>query len=270
MSIQVVSDIHLETPKGYGNFHISPEAPYLALLGNIGHVHDPGYLDFLETQLMQFRRVFHVLGSQEPYGASWDTTIAMMRRFQEENRKQREDQGAVGLGEYVLLDRERYDLPDLKVTILGCTLFSIITWEEMMDGGERLEDFYKIEDWTWVHHNYSHGRDVQWLNTCVAMLSQDPERKIVIFTHHSPTVSSEAVDLGHVNIPITAGSSTDLQGQKCWESTSVKVWAFGHTHFNCDFTDEMTGKRICTNQRGYDFVQLEGFSEGAVLHLDQL
>jgi len=28
------------------------------------------------------------------------------------------------------------------------------------------------------------------------------------------------------------------------------MWAFGHTHFNCDFLDEV-GKRVVTNQKGY-------------------
>lgn len=47
-SIQVLSDLHLEAPKSYNIFGITPTAPYLALLGDIGCVRDEEYLLFLE------------------------------------------------------------------------------------------------------------------------------------------------------------------------------------------------------------------------------
>ena len=34
----------------------------------------------------------------------------------------------------------------------------------------------------------------------------------------------------------------------------MRVWAFGHTHFNCDLVETGTGagkKRVLANQRGY-------------------
>ncbi|KAF2995302.1 hypothetical protein E8E14_003829 [Neopestalotiopsis sp. 37M] len=36
MSIQTISDLHLETPKAYDVHEIPAKAPYLALLGDIG------------------------------------------------------------------------------------------------------------------------------------------------------------------------------------------------------------------------------------------
>jgi hypothetical protein len=52
---------------------------------------------------------------------------------------------------------------------------------------------------------------------------------------------------------------TDLADEPCWQSAAVKVWAFGHTHFNCDYRDEKHPKRVISNQRGYYFAQAEGF-----------
>jgi len=38
MAVQIVSDLHLETPKAYDIFEIEPKAPVLALLGDIGNI----------------------------------------------------------------------------------------------------------------------------------------------------------------------------------------------------------------------------------------
>ena len=54
---------------------------------------------------------------------------------------------------------------------------------------------------------------------------------------------------------------------ECWKTKSVKLWAFGHTHFNCDYTDESSGNRVVTNQRGYYFAQSAGFECDKVIEL---
>ena len=56
MAIQILSDIHLDAPKAYDIFEITPKAAYLAFLGDIGNVvsHQDGYLAFLCDQLRVF------------------------------------------------------------------------------------------------------------------------------------------------------------------------------------------------------------------------
>ena len=44
---------------------------------------------------------------------------------------------------------------------------------------------------------------------------------------------------------------TDLSQEPCWLSPTVQLWAFGHTHYSCNFRDEDTGKLTVANQRGY-------------------
>ncbi|RYP46801.1 hypothetical protein DL768_007043 [Monosporascus sp. mg162] len=46
----------------------------------------------------------------------------------------------------------------------------------------------------------------------------------------------------------------------------VKVWAFGHTYFNCDFVDE-AGRRAYSNQRGCYFAQVSGFDAEKVVEV---
>lgn len=69
MSVQIVADLHLEAPKAYDFFNITPRAPYLALLEDIGNVvpHKDDLFDFLLRQLGQFKIVFFVPGKHEPY-----------------------------------------------------------------------------------------------------------------------------------------------------------------------------------------------------------
>ncbi|KAK4232657.1 hypothetical protein C8A03DRAFT_20089, partial [Achaetomium macrosporum] len=77
-----------------------------------------------------------------------------------------------------------------------------------------------------------------------------PQRKIVIFTHHSPTLDPRAVEERHRGSTVQSGFATHLSDEECWTNPSVVMWAFGRTHFSCDFTDEL-GKRVVANQRGY-------------------
>ena len=71
ISIQLVSDLHLEMGHGQGasyeGFQIVPKAESLALLGDIGAICDDRLFEFLKRQLLQFKKVFYVLGNHEFY-----------------------------------------------------------------------------------------------------------------------------------------------------------------------------------------------------------
>jgi hypothetical protein len=157
------------------------------------------------------------------------------------------------------MDQNRYDLSP-NITVLGCTLFSNVLPSQTESISFGLNDFYHIEDWTVEEHNEANIADLGWLNAQVKSIAEtEPDRKIIILTHYSPTTSPEAIDPAHSQSKISSGFSTDLSGEICWTSRNVKVWAFGHTHFNCDFIENGSGKRVLTNQRGYYFSQSAGF-----------
>lgn len=263
-SIQLLSDLHLEAPKSYDLFEITPTAPYLALIGDIGCVKDNGYFPFIEKQLPKFKAVFLLLGNHEPYHSNWTTVKEKVMRFEKEMRNKH----AAGVyGSFIFLDQTRHDLsPD--TTILGCTLYSHILPSQADHVSFGLNDFYHIDDWTVEQHNEAHFADLNWLNAQVKSIAeQEPHRRIVILTHHNPTTSARSLDPAHANSKISSGFSSDLSGQVCWTSRNVKVWAFGHTHFNCDFVEPVAGKRAVTNQRGYYFSQSVGFDEKKVIEV---
>lgn len=265
-TFQIVSDLHLETPAAYDLFAIPPKAPYLALLGDIGNVKDDGLFAFIEAHLAKFQVVLFLLGNHEPYGSNWLAAKERVRKFSEDISRRRA-QGETDLGKFVFLDQTRYDISN-DITVLGCTFYSKVLDNQAETVSFGLNDFYSITDWTVGKHTAAHEADLEWLNDQVSMITRsNPHHKIAIFTHHSPTVASETSDPAHVNSRISSGFSTDLTGETCWEKPQVRLWAFGHTHYNCDYTEQRTGKRVMANQRGYYHVQAKNFDKGKIVQI---
>ncbi|KAJ5936555.1 hypothetical protein N7466_003005 [Penicillium verhagenii] len=268
-SMQIVSDLHLEKPAAYDIFQIPPQAPFLALLGDIGAVTDEGFFLFVEQQLRNFKIVFLLLGNHEPYHSTWKQTKAKIWEFSASlNQRHSQDNSS---GTFVFLDQTRYDLA-ANVTILGCTLFSKVS-EQHRDGVSMgLNDFYYINDWTVEDHTAAHEADLKWLNDQVALIAdREPHRKIIIFTHHSPLGGDlRAADPRHIHSPLSSGFATDLSLEECWKNARVSLWAYGHTHYNIDFTDKATQKLVLSNQRGYYFSQSQRFDVEKVVHIDNI
>lgn len=258
MAFQILSDLHLEAPIAYDFVKIVPKAPYLALLGDVGNVvsHKSDFLDFLTLQLNQFRAVLFVPGNHEAYHSNWPNTLKILHAFEQDVRK------ADSLGEFVLLDRAVFWPPGANVAVLGCSLFSFVPPKSEMAVSFGLNDFFQISDWDIHKHNEAHTRDLAWLNAQVTDLEQS-DVKIVIFSHWSPSRDIRAVEPKYSESPVKSAFSTDLSSEVCFKSGKVKLWAFGHTHYNCDFTVEREGGagqlRLLTNQKGYFFSQAEGY-----------
>jgi hypothetical protein len=151
------------------------------------------------------------------------------------------------IGELILLDRTRLDLSP-SLTILGATLWSQLNTDDVEFLSKALKDFRRIEGLTPEAYNILHHADVEWLNTQVELIRvNEPGRQIIIFTHHAPVVGSTS-DPRYAGSPSNSAFATDLIEKTCWGSP-VKIWAFGHTHWSCDFV--RNGVRVVSNQRGY-------------------
>ena len=270
-SIQIVSDLHLEVPKAYDVYEITPAAPYLALLGDIGSVaHGDDFYAFLTRQLRQFRAVLFVPGNHEAFGTSWDAALASLRAFGD--AAAREDDAS--LGEFVVMDRGAYRAPGTGTLILGCSLFSRVTDEQRGAVETSVRDFWEISGWDVGAHNEAHARDLAWLEGRVAEAEADPGvRDVVVLTHWSPSADPRAADPRHAGSPIGSGFATDLAGRACFAAAKVRLWAFGHTHYNCDFEVARAGGaaplRLLANQRGYYFAQAAGFDQGLCVRLNE-
>lgn len=100
----------------------------------------------------------------------------------------------------------------------------------------RESDFSRIDGWSADNHRVAHFADRAWLNAEVESISRlKPQRKIAVLTHYSPSADKQSIDSTHTRSKISSSFMTDLSKEACWTSNNVKAWAFGHSHFNCDF-----------------------------------
>jgi hypothetical protein len=247
---QAVSDLHLETPLASpqykGSFKLEIRANNLLLLGDIGLAKDDGLYEWLESLLKSTPnlRIFYIFGNHEYYQLSPPAARGRMEAFAKKVDSVYGDR-------FIFMHRRRYDLGN--VTILGCTLWSNVSSSDAPEVQARLTDFNEtrgIREWDIQTHNEEHLKDLAWLNSQVRQLEYEPGRQILIVTHHSPTLDPRANDPLHDTSPVKAGFVTDLSKEICWMSPAVKMWAFGHTHYNCDFHDSL-GKLVMANQKGY-------------------
>ncbi|KAI9929876.1 hypothetical protein ASPWEDRAFT_23607 [Aspergillus wentii DTO 134E9] len=263
-SFQIMSDLHLETHSSYSDFQFTQTAQHLALLGDIGHVADDQLFTFLEHQIQRYLIVFFLFGNHEPWHMSMQTAKRKMREFEAKTERRRLRQSTVG--RFVFLNQTRYDISD-DITVLGCTLFTNIPLEQEFAVETRLVDFRDILRWTVDDHTLAHECDVKWLNEQVSTIArEEPERRIVIFTHHGPSTDPRCMNPRHKHSDVTCAFVSDLSGEECWRSSSVKLWAFGHTHYNCQYTDS-DGKIVMANQKGYKLFPQSTFDAERVIRL---
>jgi hypothetical protein len=248
-----MSDLHPETHPTY-DYDFPATAPYLALLGDIGHVANDQLIQFLVRQLLRYKVVFFLLGNHEPYHISWEFAKERMAKFVRNAARLQENDPSIG--RFVFLDQTRYDLND-EITVLGCTLLSNVSAKHAAAVQSRLVDFRDILNWDVGDHVDAHLDDLRWLNTQVSEVAQ-LGRKIVIFSHHSPCTDRRATNPKYHQNEVSSGFVTDLSNEGCWINPAVLLWAFGHTHYSCDFV-ENSGKRVFANQKGYFLIPQKAF-----------
>ncbi|KAF2803166.1 phosphoesterase [Mytilinidion resinicola] len=235
-SFQILSDLHLEVGQQYSSFSIPPSAPYLILGGDIGRLVDyNSYLSFLAQQTAQFEEVFLVLGNHEFYELGYSTGLANARKL--------ESEPVLG-GKLILLHQTRYDVPKSSFSILGCTLWSQIPESARPRVQTALNHFRKIEGWTIDSHNAVFDTELAWLKGQVDR--QHEQRKILIVTHHAPTIE-ETAHPQHAGSDLSSAfaSSIITDEDTTWEQSDI----FRHTHYTNTF--KKGGIKIMSNQRGY-------------------
>ncbi|ERS96504.1 hypothetical protein HMPREF1624_07420 [Sporothrix schenckii ATCC 58251] len=286
MALQIVSDLHLEIHDDYDAYTITPHAPVLALLGDIGLVarHRDALAAFLARHLRQFEAILFVPGNHEAYHSSWPRTRQILQQFEDEVTARR-DAGDRGLGDLVVMDRQAYRLPPPgpgpghhKVVVLGCSLFSHVPPLGARPVQDGMNDFRLTAGWDVAAHNAAHQRDRQWLNEAVTSIERhgDPDLRIVIVSHWSPTGDARARDPRHGaarDDALASAFATDLLDDPCFRSPRVCAWAFGHTHYNCDFlvardTIGAPPIRLLANQRGYAGAGAPKFDPAKVLLIE--
>ena len=235
--VQILSDLHLEVGQQYWSYTFPVSAPFLLLGGDIGHLIDyDGYLKFLEVQVSRYQKVFLVLGNHEFYGLDYESGLATAQRLSEDPKL---------ADTLVLLNKGRWNDTKSNLTVIGCTLWSLIPEDASSIVQAKVSDFKKINGWTIEKHNEIHTEEASWLREEVVQI-QSAGRRLLVATHHAPCMRGTSRP-EHSNNSWTPAFATDLLDQEGWDG--INIWVFGHTHYSTDL--RRNGIRVVANQRGY-------------------
>eukprot|EP00995_Heteronema_vittatum_P001275 NODE_1179_length_1045_cov_584.161647_g813_i0.p2 GENE.NODE_1179_length_1045_cov_584.161647_g813_i0~~NODE_1179_length_1045_cov_584.161647_g813_i0.p2 ORF type:complete len:321 (-),score=116.83 NODE_1179_length_1045_cov_584.161647_g813_i0:81-992(-) len=251
VSFQLISDVHTEFPNFKPHKLVVPvNAPILVMAGDIGWPTDAGYKTFVHEQASRFKVILIIAGNHEFYGGEYFSRHQAIR-----------DVAASAPQRNVhVLDRSGAIING--VLFLGTTLWTHVPKENEVEIQRFVNDYRSIKvDETAtgadapghsdseaqasatplrVHHvNALHAKDVAWLQ---AQLAANAGRRVVVVTHHVPTMECTNPKDNHIR----SAFHTDLSALI---GPPAKVWCFGHTHMSYDV--EINGTRVISNQVGY-------------------
>ena len=218
LRIQYASDIHLEFLKKIPKIQVM--ADVLCLAGDIGYPFSGIYKDFLIKMSTDFKKVFLIAGNHEYYNKERDTHT--IEQIQEKIKSVITENN---LKNVTFLNRstEEYE----GVTFVGATLWSDIKHLNTHDT-RMMNDFYCIEKLDFQRYNELHRDDYKFLSGVISH-AVDKSKKIVIVTHHMPSV--EFVD-DKYKLDIQCQRMNAFFGSDCSVlfQPPVKAWIYGHTH----------------------------------------
>ena len=113
-------------------------------------------------------------------------------------------------------------------------------WRCFQDG-----DKVRKLNWQDVSGFYCHS--VWWMNNIIEEYAQKhPGIKVVIMTHHAPSIKSMVV--GGYEPAIISAYISNLESF-ILEHPEIKLWCHGHLHQYCDY--KIGECRVVSNPRGY-------------------
>lgn len=264
MSIQYISDIHLEFHDRQNKGSISPEmfvtpvAPYLVLAGDIGIPELESYKVFLSWCSQKWKQVFLVAGNHEFYNVRLPTKSDMA------TKKSLLRALCEALPNVYFLDCTSVYLPELNLRVLACTL-----WSEIPDCVREKAILYMNDSKQILQTSTTpflpeaisevHQKEKQWLNQEIHKCELTNERCLVI-THYLPSYSLiHEKYQGHFLNACFASDCEDLF------RPPVVGWICGHTHTGGRHT--LHGIPCVLNPYGYPEEGVETRDRKAVLTL---
>lgn len=232
--LQIASDLHLECiPADQHTTLITPSAPHLALLGDVAELRHLELLtSFLSHVCTQFERVFYVLGNHEFYHGPQASIEDCIQAFRTQAQQ---------WPNLTVLENQMVRVAGVRV--VGATLWSYIPPLARRKVEYCLNDYDLIPGCTIDETNQRHEASVRYLHHVITDAAD--ESPLVVLTHHAPLMQGTS-DPQYRNQDTKYAFASDCSGLM---KPQVKVWAFGHTHWACDFRFRDT--RILSNPLGY-------------------
>jgi len=293
--LQIASDIHAEFYRGgegaadppaaalaRSDEVLLPSARHLALLGDIGLIGSRELRDFVYAAAERFDRVFLLSGNHEFYSPDGNADEGAPT-FSQRRRELAELCAASPGGRVVLLDRTSLLVDGVRV--LGCTLWTDVPDSAAAPLTAAMRDYHVIRPddapprsaelrgfslerarvaALLAQLRAEHARDAAWLEEELRGAAQRGEDAVVL-THHAPFLDGTS-DPIFGRSPLSHGFATDMS-RLFAPNTTLRAWAFGHTHYSVDFVPSGFTTRLVANQRGYRGHVSAGFRPDFVLEL---
>lgn len=225
--MQFISDIHLEFhKKGITNISqiLTPSAPYLAILGDLGYPKHDKYQNFFQLVSKYFEKIFYVTGNHEYYSSG-----KQIRTFDEINKEI--EKTCNQYPNVYFLNNSCHELND-EYILLGTTLWSDTKNDPYIE--------YSINDYNHIYIQNKNKNNIMNITTEYTtqlfkdnvnwLLKSIPlcrEKKIVILTHHLP--SYKLIAPKYIGSSINSAFASDLD-YIMEQNDNIKYWLCGHTH----------------------------------------
>lgn len=255
MRVNVISDLHLE----FADLEL-PGGDILILSGDAcesrtlrKHKYDPNNIlgesptgkrtdraaRFFAEELAKYQKVFYVMGNHEHYHSRYDRTADEIREVLPPNVQLMENDHAIVddvlfLGATLWTDCNKGNPMCVQVLKHGMNDYKAIT--------HKAGDIYRKLDPrdTWE----THRRTKEYFKLMVEL---NRDKKVVVLTHHAPTLQSIHPHYAH-DVDMNGGYASDLS-EFILDNENILYWTHGHMH---DPSDYMVGQcRVIANPRGY-------------------
>jgi len=229
MKINIMSDLHLEFSKG--DMEGLPGGDVLLLAGDIGLAADFGtYIPFLERASNLYETVLMIMGNHEHYHGDFNKSADQIQQAIDSHE----------LHNVHFLNDDTYELAD-DLVVIGSTLWSDIDRKYEWDIGRSMNDFRIVKNFDTKIARAMHYKHLDYI---VGMMKHHSKKKIIVMTHHAPTMRCIAEFKGSA---LNSAYGTDLTD--IIETYMPDVWIHGHMHNSWEY--DVGETTIICNPRGY-------------------
>ncbi len=233
-----MSDLHVE----FWNTDVlqipDTGADVIVLAGDI-HIKNRG-IDWIKSHFPPDRKVIYVFGNHEYYGGNYPKTLNKARILAKETPN------------IHLLENEFLVIGE--TVFLGTTLWTDLNlFGDFVTAGRAIMDI--LSDFRRIRYGNSFRKFTPAVFTQLfsrakayleSKLREFEDRKVVVITHHAPSVRS--LDPIFQKEITSAAYASNLEDFICRHS-NIKAWIHGHTHTFADY--KICETRVVSNQYGY-------------------
>lgn len=256
LTLQIVSDIHLEKRTVPFENIIKPSADVLALVGDIGSPLLPGLAEFVDWCATRFLHVFYVPGNHEYY----NTAMIPVEEINAKLTAMCNRHSNVHFLYNTVKHVEKY-------AFIGSVLWSHVPMEYTANIQNMMNDYRyifksskgNVEPITVADTNTEFQKNKAFIEQAVADARANNLMPIVL-THHTPSMHMTSSPRLTGGVSCYAFSST----LTCPPGI-IRLWACGHTHYN--FHHHHEGYELISNQWGYGEMGVKNYNPTMCIHL---